>query len=93
MLSIRLANSTQFHLFPTTVRLLLDSRTTRKPTKMLGHVDHSGLNIKMKVIMLVLQEVTTAIAVTSMTRETSSMPYVMDALQMKPIDSQPSVRI
>jgi hypothetical protein len=60
---------------------------------MLGHADHTGLNIKMKVIMLVLQEVTTAIAVTSMTRETSSTPDVTDALQMKPIDSQPSVRI
>ena len=93
MLSIRLANSTQFHLFPTTVELLLDSRTTRKQTKMLDHVDHTGPNIKMKVITLVLQEVTTAIVVTSMTHETSSMLGVMDALQMKPTGSQHSVKI
>jgi hypothetical protein len=36
------------------------------------------------------QEVTTVIP---MTREISSMPSVMDALQMKPIDSQPLARI
>ena len=57
----------QLRLFPTTVELLLDSRTTRKQTKMFVHEVHTGPNIKMKVITLVLQEVMTAIAVTSMT--------------------------
>ena len=93
MLCIRLAGSTQLRLFPTTIELLLDSRTTRKQTKMFIHEVQTGLNIKMKVITLVLQEVMTAIAVTSMTHDTSSIPGITDALQKKPTVSQHSVKI
>ena len=57
---------------------------------MIARVASTGIDVKMKVIMPALQEVTT---VTIMTHRMSSMPNVTDALQMKPIDSQPSVRI
>ena len=54
---------------------------------------NSGQDIKMRVITLAHQEVVIAIMVTSVMCEISSMPGVMDALQTKPIGSQPLVRI
>ena len=83
---------TQLHLLPTTVIPLHYSKTTRKRTKMLARVVHTGLDIKMKVNTPALQEVATTIVATSATHEISSMLGVIDALQTKPIGSQPSVR-
>jgi len=48
-----------------------------------------GLDSRMRVVMLVLQEALTDIP---MTLGTSSTPDVMDDLRMKLIDSQPSAR-
>ena len=90
---IRLTCRIQFHLLPTIVALLHDSKTTRKQIRMIARVASTGIDVKMKVIMPALQEVTTATAATSATHETSSMPGVMDAIQTKPIGSQPSVKI
>jgi hypothetical protein len=53
---------------------------------------NSGQDIKTRVITLSYQEVVIAIMVTSVMREISSMPGVMDALQTKPTIFQHSVR-
>ena len=67
---IRFVGRTQLHLPPTTVALLHDSKTTRKQTKTLTCVDNTGLDIKMKVITLALQEVAIAIMAISVMHRT-----------------------
>jgi len=89
---IRFVGRTQLHLPPTTVALLHDSKTTRKQIKTIACVVSTGLDIKMRVITPAPQEVTTTIAATSVMHEISSTPGITDALQMKPIGSQPLVR-
>jgi hypothetical protein len=85
-----LEDRTLLLLLPTTVGLLLDIRTTRKQIKTITPMASLSFGIKMRAITPVLREVTTA---TTMTRGISSTRNVMDALRMKPIDSQPSARI
>ena len=89
---IRLVGRTKLHLPPTIVALLQNSKTTRKQIKMIAHVVSTGLDIKTRVITPALQEVATTIVATSATHEISPMLGVTDALQTKPIGSQPSVR-
>ena len=81
---IRLEDRTQLHLFPTTAGPLLNRRTARKQIKATTRVASPILGIKMRAVMLVLQEVTITIL---MTHRTSSTPSVMDDPRMKPIDS------
>ena len=81
---------TQLLLLPTTVELLSDTRIIKNQIKTITHVANPGLGVEMKVITPVLQGVTTAIP---MMHGISSTPSVMDALQMKPIDSPHSSRI
>jgi len=87
---IRLEDKTQLHLFPTTVGLLLDRRTSRKQIKAITCVASPGLGFKMRAITPVLQEIMTA---SRMTHVISSMPSIMDVIRMKLIGSQPSVKI
>ena len=86
---IRLEVRTLLLLLPTIVGLLLDRRTTRKQIKTITPVASLGLDIKMRAITPVLQEVTTT---TTKTHGTSSKPNFMDDLRMKLIDSRPSGR-
>ena len=83
----------QLHLLPTTVTLLHDKKTTRKQIKTIACVASTGLDIKMKVIMPSLQEVTIATTTTSVMHEISSMPGATNALQLKLIGFQHSVKI
>ena len=84
MPSVRLEDRTQLHLFATAAGPLLNRRTARKQIKATTHVASPILGIKMRAVMLVLQEVTVTIL---MTHGTSSMPSVMDDPRMKPINS------
>jgi hypothetical protein len=77
-------------LFPTTVELLLNKRTTRKQIETTTSVASPGLGFKMRAIKLVLQEIMTA---SRMMHVISSMPSIMDVIQMKLIGSRPSVKI
>jgi len=51
---IKLENKTRLHLFPTTVGLLPERRTTRKWTKATTHLASTGLGFKMRAITPVL---------------------------------------
>jgi len=86
-----LAGRIQLRLLPATVIVLHNSKTTKKQTKTFARAASSGQDTKMRVLMPVHQEVVTAIVATSVMLETSSMPDITDALQMKPIVFQPSV--
>ena len=69
--------------------LSLITKTRIRGLDAFNRVASPGLGIKMRVTMLVLQEVTAAIL---LTHGTSSMPNVMDDLRMKLTDSRPSAR-
>jgi len=84
-----LGDRTRLHLFLTTAGPLLNRRAIRKQIKTTTRVASPGLGTRMRAVMLVLREAMTDILTMY---GTSSTPNVMDDLQMKLIDSQPSAR-
>jgi len=84
-----LGDRTRLHLFPTTAGPLLNRKAIRKQIKATTHVAGPGLGTRMRAVMLALREAMPDIL---MTHRTSSTQNVMDDLQMKLIDSQPSTR-
>ena len=90
MACIRLGDKTRLHRFPITAGPLLNRRGIRMQTKATTRVANPSLGTRMRAVTPVLRE---AMTDTLMTLGTPLTPNVMDDLQMKLIDSQPSAKI